>query len=88
MPNTKLVPASQAPAVVALDTIRQQALYRQIRKGVSMAAGLEALAERALSEGEATTEDLQNIADLAAFLGQSLTQTSLAVAELQAIDRV
>lgn len=87
MPHTKLVPASQASAVVALDTRRQQALYRQIRTGVSMAAGLEALAERALSEGEATPEDLQNIADLAAILGKTLTQTSMAVAELQATDR-
>lgn len=87
MPNTKLVPASQASAVVALDVRRQQALYRQIRTGVSMAAGLEALAEKALSDGEATTEDLQNIADLAYALGQALTQTSMAVADLKATDR-
>ena len=57
-------------------------LYQDLRMSASMIAGLEAIANKALDDGESTIETLEHIALIAAKVRQDISNASIAVAEL------
>lgn len=60
----------------------RQLIFTRLRRTTAMAAGLEAMAEKALDEGEASPEQLDRLADLATHLTQQLSELSHQFAEM------
>lgn len=68
--------------VIVLSEVKKIAIYKTLRQSAAMASGLEALAVRALDCGEATDQDLENIADLSTKLNEELNRIALVISEL------
>lgn len=60
----------------------RQLIFTRLRRTTAMAAGLEAMAEKALDDGEASPEQLDRLADLATHLTQQLSELSQQFAEM------
>ena len=60
----------------------RQMIYHNCRQAVAMAAGLEAMAVRAIESGEATEDQLERIALLSGHLLNQLDHLSNGLAEL------
>lgn len=60
----------------------RQLIFTRLRRSTAMAAGLEAMAEKALEEGEVSPEQLDHLADLATHLTQQLGELSQQFAEM------
>lgn len=60
----------------------RQLILTRLRQTTAMAAGLEAMAERGLTEGEASPQQLDYIADLSTHLTQQLTELTQQFAEM------
>lgn len=77
------IPLKLTPCCASAPTLNQrQLVFSRLRQTTAMAAGLEAMAERALDAGEATPEQLDRIADLATHLTQQLGELSQLFAEM------
>lgn len=63
-------------------TPHQQAVYGQLRHAAAMAGGLEAIATQALDAGEASTAQLDYMADLCSHLTEHLSALTHAFADL------
>lgn len=63
-------------------TPHQQAVYCQLRQAAAMAGGLEALAIQAMEAGEASTTQLDYIAELSSHLTERLSALTHTFAEL------
>lgn len=82
MPHTHYYPTIRGTHLV---THRQrQRVYQQCRQSVAMAAGLEAMAVRAIEIGEATPEQVEHMAALSSLLTEQLEQLAHAFAEFGA----
>ncbi len=64
----------------ALD--RRQLIFTRLRQTAAMSAGLEAMAVRAIDAGEATPDQLDQIADLAGHLTEQLSNLSALFVEM------
>ncbi|MEQ5770032.1 hypothetical protein NFH98_20890 [Halomonas sp. H33-56] len=66
----------------SLSTLSARSLHREIRRNAALAGGIEAIAERAIDEGEATQEQLEHLGDLSRQVREDLTSMAVAVAEM------
>jgi hypothetical protein len=67
---------------LTITEIKRTAIYRELRHSAAMSQGLEALAVRALENGEATEDVLEAIADLSQALTAQITAISTALNEI------
>ncbi|MCF1458163.1 MAG: hypothetical protein LPH21_11600 [Shewanella sp.] len=77
MPNLALTETTLASPATA----QRAVIFTNLRQSAAMAAGLEALAVRALETGD-TEQALETIADMATLLHQHLSRTSQTLADL------
>jgi hypothetical protein len=82
MPHTHYYPAHPGSHVVSQK--QRQLVYQQCRQSVALAAGLEAMAVRAIEIGEATADQVEHMAQLSSLLTEQLEQLSAAFVELGA----
>lgn len=73
-------PADSHGTPLALN--RRQLIYTRLRQTAAMSSGLEALATRAIDDGEATPEQLDHIAELSGHLTEQLSYLSRLFMEL------
>ncbi|MGQ7245493.1 hypothetical protein ACUN9V_18795 [Salinicola sp. V024] len=79
MPTTStLTPLPQSP--ISLRT--RQRIHLQSQQALAMANGVDALAQRAVENGEASYDQLQHIALLSAMMADHVRQLSSHCAEL------
>lgn len=80
MPHTPLTltPCSASPSHLSPKAV----VFSRLRRTTAVAAGLEAMAEKALDDGEASSEQLEHLANMAAHLTQQLGELSQQFAEM------
>lgn len=66
----------------ALSLDRRQLIYTRLRQSAAMASGLEAIAHRAIDNGECTPEQLDHIAELAGHMTEQLATLSALFIEM------
>lgn len=77
-----LTTSSGSKAVTVFDEKSQTALFQSLERKAAMAAGIEALAMRAIETGEEVS--LERIASLATALAAELDQLAAAVLQIKA----